>query len=118
MKLFDLEEALAGAPVCTRDGRPVEQLAKFDVSSSFVRVAGVMNYHHVGIWSAGGLDCIFGDSQNDLFMAPVKKTGWIARHRYSQVNGSYIGGFIFDSEDGAKAGEPNASSYHQIEWEE
>jgi len=33
MKLFSLEEALAGSPVCTRDGRTVTQLVKFDAVS-------------------------------------------------------------------------------------
>jgi hypothetical protein len=34
MKPFSLEEALAGSPVCTRDGRTVTQLVKFDAVSS------------------------------------------------------------------------------------
>jgi hypothetical protein len=29
-----------------------------------------------------------------------------------------MAGVIFDSEEDVKAGEPLASSYHQIEWEE
>jgi len=120
MKPFSLEEALAGAPVQTRDGRPVTQLVKFDFSFGPVRLAGVVDDRRVGVWMADGLDCICCNSQSDLLMAPVKKTGWVARYRYRyiQSNGACISGVIFDSEDAAKAGEPNASSYHEISWEE
>jgi hypothetical protein len=118
MKLFSLEEALAGAPVQTRDGRPVTQLVKFDFSFGPVRLAGVIDDHRVGVWLADGLDCTFGNSQSDLLMAPVKKTGWIARYMYGHGNGFYINGVIFDSEEDVKAAEPNASSYHEISWEE
>ena len=41
MKPFDLEAALAGAPVITRDGRPVTQLHKFDATTPLCLVGVV-----------------------------------------------------------------------------
>jgi hypothetical protein len=118
MREFNIEEALAGHPVQTRDGRPVAQLVKFDFSFGPVRLAGVIDDHRVGVWLADGLDCTFGNSQSDLLMAPVKKTGWVARFRYGHCSDSYVDGVIYGSEEVVKAAEPNAASYHQIEWEE
>jgi len=118
MREFNLEEALAGAPVQTRDGRPVTQLVKFNFSFGPVRLAGVIDDHRVGVWLADGLDCTFGDSPSDLLMAPVKKTGWVARFRYGHCSGSYVDGVIYGSEEDVKAAEPNALSYHEISWEE
>jgi hypothetical protein len=112
MKPFDLEAALAGAPVQTRDGRPVTQLVKFDFSFGPVRLAGVIDDHRVGVWLADGLDCTFGNSQSDLLMAPVKKTGWVARYEYKFCRGPYV------SEEDVKAAEPHALRYHEITWEE
>jgi hypothetical protein len=121
MREFNIEAALAGHPVQTRDGRPVAQLVKFDFSFGPVRLAGVIDDHRVGVWLADGLDCTFGNSQNDLLMAPVKKTGWVARYKY-HTGRAYIGhksdGMVYDTEKFAKLANPEALSYHQIEWEE
>ena len=113
MKPFNLEAALAGHPVQTRDGRPVAQLVKFDFSFGPVRLAGVIDDHRVGVWLADGLDCIFGNSQNDLLMAPIKKTGWVAR-----VLGGGVSSFIYDTEEHARWSGSHALSYHEISWEE
>jgi hypothetical protein len=118
MREFNIEAALAGHPVQTRDGRPVAQLVKFDFSFGPVRLAGVIDDHRVGVWLADGLDCTFGDSQSDLLMAPVKKTGWIARYGYPHCSKSYVAGVIFGSEEDVEEAEPDASSYHEISWEE
>jgi hypothetical protein len=118
MRPFSLEEALAGAPVQTRDGRTVAQLVKFDFSFGPARLAGVIDDHRVGVWLADGLDCTFGNSQNDLLMAPVKKMGWIARFGYAHCSKSYVVGQVHESEDEAKAYQPDAISYHPIEMEE
>jgi hypothetical protein len=118
MREFNIEAALAGHPVKTRDGRTVTQLVKFDFSFGPVRLAGVIDDHRVGVWLADGLDCTFGNSQNDLLMAPVKKTGWIARYRYPRKEGYYASIRIYDSKEEAEHEEPDAISYHPIEMEE
>lgn len=113
MRKFDLSAALAGAKVCTRDGREVTQLHKFDgVTYGLVGVMRGMLY----TWGVDGASDT-GPSR-DLCMAPVKKTGWVARHAYMNIGGAYIAGTIYDTEEEAKLGESEAISYHQIEWEE
>ena len=67
MKLFDLEEALAGAKVVTRDGRVVTQLAKFDLTLES-RLCGVC-FHEIRHWSLDGVSSVA--RRHDLFMAPV-----------------------------------------------
>jgi hypothetical protein len=75
-KPFNLERALAGDPVKSRDGRPVTQLTLF-VTSDREYLAGVIN-DEVKWWKPtgrywGGEDCIY-----DLFMTSSKKrTVWV-----------------------------------------
>ena len=117
MREFNLEQAIAGAPVQTRDGRPVTQLVKFDFSFGPVRLAGVIDDHRVGVWLADGLDCTFGNSQSDLLMATVKKTGWVARYAHDDGT-TYINTTIFKDKATCVDICGDALSFHQIEWEE
>lgn len=113
MKPFNLEAALAGAPVCTRDGREVTQLHKFDgVTYGLVGVIQGQLY----TWSVDGVADT--GSCRDLCMAPVKKTGWVARYAYMNIGGAYVAGTIYDTEEEVKLGESEAISYHMIEWQE
>lgn len=76
MKPFNLEEAIKGMPVITRDGREVTQL-KFFEDVNLNLIVGVVSRN---IWSwniHGKLDSLRGDSDKDLFMAEEKKTIWI-----------------------------------------
>ena len=107
MKPFDLTAALAGAPVCTRDGREVTQLHKFDgVTYGLVGVIQGQLY----TWSVDGKADT--GSHRDLCMAPVKKTGWVAMYSKAYVSGMY------ESESDALQKAPEALSYHEITWEE
>jgi hypothetical protein len=112
MREFNLEQALAGHPVCTRDGREVTQLVKFDCESDYC-VFGVVKDSHVVCWFESGRYLESVESKTDLFMAPVKKTGWVARYK-----DTWVGGKIYPTELDAQTHEPDALSYHQIEWEE
>lgn len=77
MKPFNLQEALAGKPVVTRDGRKVQDIRHLP-SATMYTVVGVVDgslenprtFTHHGAFSAN-------DVENDLFMAPQKKKGWI-----------------------------------------
>jgi hypothetical protein len=107
MKEFNLEQALAGAKVCTRDGREVTQLKLFDgVTYGLVGVIQGNLY----TWAANGT----ADTGpcRDLFMAPVKKTGWVTRW------GAWLASGVYGSEEEAKKAYPHALSYHEIEWED
>jgi hypothetical protein len=60
MKPFDLEKALAGEPVVTRDGRPVTQLIKFEaiVEDGYV-IYGVVNNKIFNFLDSGKYDRTF-----------------------------------------------------------
>lgn len=82
MKTFNLERALAGDPVVTRAGKPVEQLHKFEAKLSEEILFGVVD-DLVKSWTKNGK--YYGDdeeSQYDLFMASVKREGWINISKY------------------------------------
>lgn len=75
MKPFDLEKALAGDPVVTRDGREVTQIHLFDTTAKH-RLFGVL-FGEVEAFSIDGRYWDNGDSEADLFMAPKKRTVWV-----------------------------------------
>lgn len=74
---FDLERALAGDKVITRDGREVTQLVKFDCENKYpvrgVFLGGVYSWTSEGIYYAGD----GAKHDNDLFMAPKKLSGFV-----------------------------------------
>ena len=79
MKPFNLEEAKAGKPVCTRDGRKARIIC-FDRKDNTPIVALIESVNHAEI-----LQCVhndgkcfhYGTSNNDLMMLPEKKEGWV-----------------------------------------
>lgn len=78
MKPFDLEKALAGEPVVTRSGLAVTEIQFFqDVSNGqgLIAVAGgvLRRYNAEGVHYYSPV----GEDPHDLFMAPVKKQGWV-----------------------------------------
>jgi hypothetical protein len=94
MKPFNLERALAGAPVVTRDGREVTQLKLFDIPGDTDPLWGVVN-ECLESWTADGRWRDEEDSL-DLFMAPVVKEGWAGIYHYS--DGWQVGGPIHATE--------------------
>ena len=76
MKPFNLEEAKAGKPVCTRDGRDVRIICfdKRDAQYPIVALLSEIGIEAVALYHQNGKT---GNSDKDLFMKPEKKTGWI-----------------------------------------
>jgi hypothetical protein len=112
MKLFSLEEALAGHPVKTRDGRPVTQLTNFSVTSDYSLI-GVIEGEFYKWMRDGGHLSSYVESERDLFMAPVKKTGWVARYKEGGVCGTFA-----TEEQARSICENRTATYHEITWEE
>jgi hypothetical protein len=126
MKPFNLQEALAGKKVVTRDGRIVEQLHLFShIHTYLLPLIGIIDGAAYW-WAPNGSR--FGGANPpanilDLFMASEKKSGWINIGK--RLDGSYfIGGELHV---GAVAAEHSASkiwtnhpSVKQVyvEWEE
>jgi len=77
MEPFNLERALAGEPVVTRDGRKVTQIHVFDVSEKY-KVYGVVSDKYITCWDING-NYTHGleESNHDLFMKPKVIEGWI-----------------------------------------
>ena len=81
---FNLDKALAGEKVITRNGHEVKQLVKFDVAKDdYYPVHGVLN-GVVYKWSRNGdyIDCT-EEHNSDLFMAPKKISGYMSISRNS-----------------------------------
>jgi hypothetical protein len=114
MKPFDLEAALAGAKVMNGRQEPVTDIAYFPSRSSMYKVCAVINGEIKWFTAAG---CLFKTSTNaflDLFMAPVKREGWINIYK-----SGYTNGHIYKTEEDARAlASPGPIAYVRIEWEE
>lgn len=123
MKPFDLELAKQGKPVCTRDGRPVRILC-FDRKSvdGYSILALVDEGDHEGfiVCTSRGKFYKYGkDDPYDLFMAPVKKEGWVNLYKRDGV--TRAGGVnIYQSMEEAMImhAPNNYIATVKIEWEE
>jgi hypothetical protein len=95
MKPFDLEAALAGAPVVTRDGREVTQLKLFELTGKEPLYGVIEN--NVYRWDFNGVFRPDGTKTSyDLFMfeaepevwEPTMELLWRNSHRYDPVKGT------------------------------
>lgn len=121
MRPFNLEEAKAGKPVCTRDGRNA-RIVCFDLKGGECPIlAAVMfgdgeitiRYTNEGSWLTTE------DSENDLFMKSEIKSGWVNLYKTGAGNIDPIN--LFDTEDEAKYYGSKSDNYlgcGQITWEE
>ena len=79
MKPFNLEEAKAGNPVCTRDGRKARIIC-FDRNDLYPIVALIEcedGKEIIGAYSKEGQTEIYEIKGTDLMMLPEKKEGWV-----------------------------------------
>lgn len=108
MKPFDLEAALAGAPVVTRGGRPVTQLVTFDITGSD-RLFGVVDGRIVRCWKVDGNYYSKADNDLDLFMPSEKRTLWVNLYPSVTNLSAAIAGGVYESEEHANSavGDPN-----------
>ena len=80
MKPFNLEKALAGDPVVTRNGRPVTNIHRFNDLNHNRRLYGVIDGKLCSFLENGRFSSYeLSETDHDLFMAPkiVKKSGWV-----------------------------------------
>jgi hypothetical protein len=128
MKPFDLQKALAGAPVVTRDGREISQLHRFNINSNEQKLHGVAD-------NGGGSETIYSwsdsgkylDDDNailtnnhccDLFMKTVKKTYWINFYNCKDTGIICVGRQIFDSQINAELNSNKGAIQVSFEMEE
>ena len=84
MKPFNLEEAKAGKPVVTRDGRNVRILC-FDRDSERSIVALIGDGEIIISYLDNGLQINGTNTKYDLFMKSEVKTGWINVYNIYEV---------------------------------
>lgn len=112
MKPFNLEEAKAGKPVCTRDGRKARIIC-FDLNNKNFPIVAIINCdteENAYQYDIDGV-CDEHDNNLNLMMIPKKKEGWIIIHKEA----------IYDKETAEKIAKETTADViriQKIEWEE
>ena len=123
LKPFDLEAAKNGAKVVTRDGRDARILC-FDAMGSYPIVAIVRSDYEevVDKFCLDGKNRLCGESEIDLFMAPVKREGWVNLYRKKEDNVMFFGSkFPYGTKEEAKNHATEDEEFiatAKVEWEE
>ena len=81
MKPFNLEQAKAGAPGCTRDGRPV-RIVCYDLKGHknypiLALVESPVGVESTVSYALNGHHSLDSETGIDLMMASVKREGWV-----------------------------------------
>ena len=123
MKEFDIEKAKAGAPVCTRDGRPAriicwdfQEYGQEKAKDKFPIIALVKcdKGERAYAYRESGKCAIHKD--DELMMAPVKHEGWVIIDKgscFSEIHESKEKAMEF-----AEREEYDYTAIAHIEWEE
>lgn len=130
MKPFNLEEAKAGKPVCTRDGREARIIC-FDVKNELYPIAALIKSRR----SSNECACIYTSDgyayangirvPDDLMMKGEKQQGWIGIYRSKYADDNRIGGtsHLYSSKEEVETlfrnmGITDICEIKQIEWED
>lgn len=117
MKPFDLEKALAGAPVVTRDGREVTSIVLMDAVKEKLPLIVVVGGLVEQVSKCGKWHRDVSVHGGDLFMATVKREGWV--NVYADSIGMEKISRIWPTENEAvDAKNGNCIATVKIEWEE
>lgn len=118
MKPFDLEAAKRGEPLVTRDGRKAKFIAYVpECRAGYRLIVKVEGMDYCSLYYDEGQLAGEGKSDPDLFMAPVKREGWINVYPYYEILG--LGGVIYPTkEDADKEATLDRIACAHIEWEE
>jgi len=122
MKPFNLEKALAGEPVVTRDGIPATDFHYFEREKSVFNVCALVD-GIVGRFTADGYS--HTDNMSDLFMAPSRRTMWGVLYRSDYTGGLHLLPDIYPTEEKARLEMKRPSNagnkaimFFPIEWED
>ncbi|MHB9161363.1 MAG: hypothetical protein ACYC6W_10860 [Nitrosotalea sp.] len=91
MKPFNLERALAGDKVITKNGHIVlELILQFKLIEPYINLIGTIN-GYVYTWNKEGKIYVDGTSNPfDLFMSSTKKKLYIAIHKNKETNNHHL----------------------------
>lgn len=121
MKPFNLEQALAGAPVVNRKGRKIIQL----FHATEIARCGERN-NLLGVDEHGGYNWYFPEghfhkdhskSQEDLFMAPTKCKGYLRLYEYPSEN-VRLCSYVCPTREAAEQARGYRGPIVEFEWEE
>lgn len=116
MKPFNLEQALAGAPVITREGRNVVRIFYAEEACENSQVICVFETETVFHYYKDGA-YTNSSSVHELVMAPQKKEGWINVYNVHSLD--VTGKNIYPTEEAALANKGfDCIATIKIEWEE
>ena len=119
MKPFNLEEAKAGKPVCTRDGHSVRIICFDAKRGNYPIIALVENKGEevVVSYNLDGRYCNDNNDELDLFMAPEKHEGygWLSRNDIYSMFAT-----IYKTKEKALSHKPDRGEpfLAKVEWEE
>ncbi len=88
---FDLQKAIAGEPIQTRDGRKARFIAHVPEAPVQPVVAHIEGERHVELFDVNGNwwgDGVHND--RDIFMATRKRQLWVRAYRYSDRSDVYL----------------------------
>jgi len=112
MKPFNLEAALNGAKVVTRDGREVSQLVWFDCANKHCLQGVIGDWLFSWTFEGKFMGDEIEDHDKDLFMATTKHEGWI------NLYGCGEAGVIYDTlEEAVGQAEGGCIATVRVEWE-
>lgn len=98
MNPFDLEKALAGHPVVTRDGQKIVEIHCFKNGND--PVAAILEGNECLFYKKNGRYLHYEETEYDLFMATTKKTYYQNLYRYD--NGTYGTGCLYETREMAE----------------
>lgn len=120
MKPFNLEEAKAGKPVCTRDGRPA-RIVEFNMKDENFPIIAIVSCdvtEIVGTFTLQGSYYTDIKSPKDLMMVTNKREGWVNVYKHPS---KHLLGEIFNTKKEAKSkisGCDSCVDTVKIEWKE
>mgnify|MGYP006916071273 CR=1 FL=1 len=126
MKEFDYEKAKAGAPVCTRDGRPARIVCwdalggDLPILALVAEMSTLGNEEELAYWYTKDGKSYEGH-EDDLMMASVKHEGWINIYKNDKCGTPETTEIIWKSEESARNAAKGSEDYIatvHIEWEE
>jgi hypothetical protein len=120
MKEFDLEKALAGSRIVTKEGKEVKSLSFMpDLTEDEFKLVGVVG-GEMYRWTTEGIS-VDEDDAYDLYLASERCEAWINVYRNSK-GGVEFGNKIYrsstDAEDSGKSGINKYVCTTYITWED
>lgn len=126
MKPFNLEQAKAGAPVCTRDGQPV-RIVCYDLKGYknypiLALIENTVGAESIMSYALNGHHSLDSETGLGLMMASVKRAGWVnlyTRHSGATATDQCV---LYQSEKEARSRTLKDNGVYvttvKIEWED